>query len=383
MEKGRKEKMRVLVFSHNFPPAIDGGSKLLSLVARELKSQGNQVLVLTSDAYSSDDYLNTRVERVREFGDFWGIRVIRLWTWRWGKAIIRRITGPIFVWAPWLEIYRFKPQKIIAGVFPTLIPIYAWILARLLRVKLVLVPCFHQKERGFYRPWLGWVLRRADQIWALTQKEKSFYQKKFGIASRKILVFKPKIEADLFLNKTQEAKFSEPPTIVFVGSQAAHKRIEWLIEAFEKLKFKLESKEVERRKLKLKLILVGPKTLYSPKIEAKIKKLPQWVRKDIKALGRVSEKKKLEVLDQAWVLVNPSAHESLGLVFFEAWARKKPVIGARMPVLEEVIDDGKNGLLFQKDDLEDLAEKIEMIITNKKLARKMGEAGYKKLVNSE
>ena len=363
---------KILIFSHNFPPAIDGGSRLLSLIALEEKKKGDRVLVLTSDAYSTDDYLNPKAKRIRKSRNFRGIRVVRLWTWRWGKPIIRRLTGPIFLWLPWLTIWRFRPKKIIAGVFPTLIPLYAWLLAKVARAKLILFPCFHQKEPGFYCRHLFWALNRADEIWALTNKEKSFYQKKFGIPSKKILVFKPKIDVGLFLNKTQEAKFSEPPTIVFIGSQSAHKRIEWLIEAFRKLKLKFKSK----------LILVGPRTLYSPKIEAKIKQLPKRIRQDIQILGKVSERKKIEILDRAWVLVNPSIHESLGLVFFEAWARKKPVIATRTPVLEEVIDHQKDGLLFRKDDLEDLIRKIETIITSKKLARKMGERGYRKLVKS-
>lgn len=361
--------MGVLIFAHNFPPATDGGAKLLSLIALEQKRRGERVLVLTSDAYLSDEYLNPRAKRIGGIGDFEGIEVIRIWSWRWGKSIIRRVTGPIFPWLPWRTVWRFGPKKIIAGVFPTTIPIYGCFLAKIFRSRLILVPCFHQGEKSFYRFPLLWVLKRADEIWALSGDEKRFYQKSLGIPGGKIALFRPKMEKKIFLPGERKAKFDYPPTIIFLGSQAAHKRIDWLIEAFKRLKKRDSS-----------LIIVGPHTLYSPKIREKLSRLPKRVRKNIRILGKVSEKKKIALLDQAWVLVNPSIHESLGLVFFEAWARKKPVIASDLPVLREVIDDGRDGFLFEKDSISDLIEKMSLLIENPRLARKMGEAGYNKMV---
>lgn len=377
--------MRILLFAHNFPPALDGGARLLSLIAEKEKRKGREVLVLTSDAYSTDDYLNPKTKRLKQSRlSFLNvlrreeIRVIRMWTFRWGRPIIRRVVGPIFLWFPWLAIWRFRPHRIVAGVFPTTVPIYAWFLSRILRAELILVPCFHQKEKSFYRRDLLWVLKQADKILALTDQERRFYQKNFGIPTHKLLLFKPKMGDLPLLGKYQQARFFDPPTILFIGSQAAHKRIEWLIEAFVKLKVKSLKFKVGAKKLKL--VIAGPETLYSPNIKARIGRFPKWIRRDIEILGKVSERKKILLLDRAWVLVNPSIHESLGLVFYEAWARKKPVVAADLPVLREVIVDGKDGFLFKKNSIADLIEKISWLVENPQIAKKMGKAGYNKIV---
>jgi len=357
--------LKVLIFAHNFPPAIDGGAKLLSSIALGEKKRGNEVRVLTSDAHSSDDYLDWRAKRLKTGWAQWrGMLLFRAKTWRWPKQLIRRITGPVFLWLPVFWLYRWRPKKIVAGVFPTIIPVYAWLLAKITRAKLVLVPCFHYADKSFYRSWLTFVLRRADKILALTNFEKSFYQKKLGIDEKRITIFRPKISSSFLLKG--KAKFKNPPMILFLGSLSAHKRVEFLIKAY--------------KTLPITLVIAGPKTLYWPQIKKTLAKLPLKTRKRIRVLGKIGERKKIQLLDRAWVLVNPSIHESLGLVFLEAWARKKPVVAADIPILREVISNGENGLLFKKNNINDLAEKIRKIITNKNMAMKMGETGYKNML---
>ncbi len=365
---------KVLIFSHNFPPAIDGGSQILFKIAQSLKKKGNEIVVLTSDALSTDDYINPKRKRLKPgWGRVNNLKVFRIKTFKYFPRIIKKIFlgGPIFSGFPISWVKKYQPKIIIGGVFPTLIPLYSWFLAKILKAKLVLLPCFHQDDQGFYNPWLIGSLKRADKVLALSRHEKRFYVKKLGIKSKKILIFRPPINNSFLLEG--KAKFSKPPTLVYVGSQAAHKRIEFLIDAFERL-----AKDYK----KLKLIIAGPRTLYSPIIDQRIKNLPVEIKKRVKVLGKFSEAKKKKLLDQAWVLVNPSVHESLGLVFLEAWARKKPVIAADIPILREIINDGENGFLFKKDDLNDLKNKIRKIVSNKRKTVRMGEEGCQNVVSN-
>jgi len=360
---------RILFFSHVFPPAVDGGSRILAKMAGLAEKQGREVLVLTSDAFSTDDYIDPKAKRLspaREKG------VIRLKTFRSGGRLIRRFTpGPIFLSLPLLSLRKWRPDLIIAGVFPTSVPFYAWLIAKICRTKLALLPCFHPDDQEFYRPLLTNILKKADFIYALTNQEKAFYSKRFKISRKKIKVFKPPIDESLIIKKDRKARFPQEPVLLFLGNQSAHKRIEFLIDAFEKLAERLP---------RLKLVIAGKRTLYSPKIDQRIGRLPERIKKKVRIINGYDRKAEKRLLDQAWVLVNPSIHESLGLVFLEAWARKKPVIGARIPALEEVIRDGKEGLLFEKDDRESLIEKITRLISNRRLAVKMGESGWQKML---
>lgn len=376
---------KVLILAHNFPPAMDGGSQLLLRIAKILKRDKEEVVVFTSDCYSTDDYIDPKAPKLKSgWQKEKGFKIFRLKTYRWGRVPLgflgKKIslfslfkTGPVFLSLPFSWLRKWRPEVIIAGVFPTTIPFYAWLFKKIIGSKLILLPCFHAEDKDFYRFPLIPILKQADLIYALTKYEKSLYIKKFKIGSKKIVVFKPPISDKLLLGEKESPNFPKKPTLLFMGSQSAHKKIDLLVEAFSELASKPEYED-------LRLIIAGKKTLFSPAIEKKIGELDGEVRKKIKTLGKYTEKEKKKLIDKASVLINPSNHESLGLVLLEAWARKKPVIAANLDSLKEVIEDKKSGFLFQKDDLEDLVKKIRQVIDNQKKAKRMGEKGYQNLV---
>ncbi len=62
---------------------------------------------------------------------------------------------------------------------------------------------------------------------------------------------------------------------------------------------------------------------------------------------------------------------------FEAMAMEKAVISSNVAALAEIVTDGYNGLLFEKDNAEDLALKLERLINDKKLRLKLGKQARK------
>jgi glycosyltransferase involved in cell wall biosynthesis len=93
--------------------------------------------------------------------------------------------------------------------------------------------------------------------------------------------------------------------------------------------------------------------------------------KNVKFLGRISEEKKKELMQKAWVFVNPSFKEGWGIVNIEANYFGTPVIGSDVSGIKDSVVEGKTGLLFEYGDAQELAKKIEQIITNKKLRANM------------
>jgi phosphatidylinositol alpha-1,6-mannosyltransferase len=65
--------------------------------------------------------------------------------------------------------------------------------------------------------------------------------------------------------------------------------------------------------------------------------------------------------------------EGFGIVFLEAGACGKPVIGGRSGGIPEAILDGETGLLVDPLDVEDIANKIIKILTDDDLARQLGK----------
>ena len=75
----------------------------------------------------------------------------------------------------------------------------------------------------------------------------------------------------------------------------------------------------------------------------------------------------------------PSSGEGFGLVYLEAMARGKPVIGGAHGGAPEVIDDGRTGYLVQHGDAPQLATSIETLLANPDLAREMGARGRERV----
>src|SRR5215470_1420673 len=75
----------------------------------------------------------------------------------------------------------------------------------------------------------------------------------------------------------------------------------------------------------------------------------------------------------------PSAAEGFGLVYLEAMARGKPVIGGAHGGAPEVIEDGKTGYLVQHGDAVQLATSIETLLAHPEVAREMGARGKKRV----
>lgn len=95
-------------------------------------------------------------------------------------------------------------------------------------------------------------------------------------------------------------------------------------------------------------------------------------------LGEVDRQDLLDAYDACDIFLLPSENESFGMVFLEAWARRKPVIGNRScgPVAS-LIDDGENGYLCSAP--AEIAGRIAQLLANPQLAASLGQAGYHKV----
>lgn len=81
-----------------------------------------------------------------------------------------------------------------------------------------------------------------------------------------------------------------------------------------------------------------------------------------------------DIIDIA--LVPSTIPESFGLVALEAMLSKKPVIATNLGALKEVVEENKTGILFNLDEEESLENSINLLINNKSLRVKLGEAGF-------
>ena len=90
----------------------------------------------------------------------------------------------------------------------------------------------------------------------------------------------------------------------------------------------------------------------------------------------------LEIVSLMDILVHPSLSEGFGRAVLEAMALGKPVVASNVGGLREIIRDGVNGFLVAPRDAETLARRLSILIENKNLRVKFGEAA-KEVVFSE
>ena len=77
------------------------------------------------------------------------------------------------------------------------------------------------------------------------------------------------------------------------------------------------------------------------------------------------------VADAATVLLLPSFSEGLPRVAMEAFARGRPVIGARAGGIPDIVEDGVNGLLVDPQDPDSIADALVRVLSDRELAERL------------
>lgn len=111
---------------------------------------------------------------------------------------------------------------------------------------------------------------------------------------------------------------------------------------------------------------------------AELRKSASDIPEHVKFLGFVRD---MAVLRQKTdVEIVPSAEEAFGRVTVEAMMAQMPVIASDSGANPELIEEGKDGFLFESGSALQLARQMKYVIQHKEWIRRMGTAGQKKAV---
>lgn len=151
-------------------------------------------------------------------------------------------------------------------------------------------------------------------------------------------------------------------SIVYFGRLAPGKGLLTLLEAA-----KLLSHENAGRRIEIKIIGEGPlRQKLQEKVEAeKIN--------NVRFLGYLKGKELFQEVKKSLAAVLPSEwYENNPISVIEAFALCKPVVGARIAGLPELVKDNETGLTFEPENPVDLSLKIEYLKNNPDKAEEMG-----------
>ncbi len=161
-----------------------------------------------------------------------------------------------------------------------------------------------------------------------------------------------------------EPRYSPGKYFLYLGRLSSEKGLLTLIEAFMKITFG-----------KASLAIVG---------EGPIKtQLENMAKSDarIRFTGYLSGNTLKEITRNALAVIVPSEwYENAPISILEALAFGKPVVGSQIGGIPEMIDDAVNGYLFEPGNVDDLREKLELVLSMPdKHISEMGQAARQKV----
>jgi glycosyltransferase involved in cell wall biosynthesis/GT2 family glycosyltransferase len=156
--------------------------------------------------------------------------------------------------------------------------------------------------------------------------------------------------------------------VLFVGRLEPRKGIDVLLAALPEVLMKCPEAVVE----------IAGRELESPgKVARWLEAHPEW-RLRVRAHGEVPDDTLRELYAACDLFVAPSIYESFGLIYLEAMAHGKAVIGSKAGGIPEVVIDGETGVLVAPGDTKALAQAIVRLLADDEARARMGAAGRKR-----
>jgi glycosyltransferase involved in cell wall biosynthesis len=282
------------------------------------------------------------------------------------EQIFDQLRGPI---CPGMEQFLERHYQefdwVLAGIFPFAnLPAIARFRADH-GFRLALLPLFHVDDDFYY--WNHYIraMRAADvnlanswysgRIFFPTIQASSILG---GAGVNDQLFLKPEISGERF-----RKKFHIPENVkivLSVGRKSGPKRYRTLLRAVD---------EIQHR-APCRLILVGPDEDNLP-----------IASPNCSYLGVLSWDDLLDAYDACDVFALMSESESFGMVFVEAWMRKKPVVGnSNCAPVSYLIKHEVSGLLAR--DREELGDCLVRLLKNPKECKAYGEAGFQQAIEN-
>lgn len=170
--------------------------------------------------------------------------------------------------------------------------------------------------------------------------------------------------------KRENSEINTQFKILFVGRLIELKGPKLAIEIVERLL----SKGINN----IELIIAGDGEL-RVEIEKYITK--RGLGSNIKCIGAISQEKVVELMNNADIFILPGIYdnerraETQGLVIQEAQAMQLPVLISDVGGMKYGLLNGKSGFIIKEKDVNDFADKIEILLKDKNLRKKMGKEG--------
>ena len=218
------------------------------------------------------------------------------------------------------------------------------------------------------------IVKRADYIRIVSP---FLYEPldRFGINRDKIFLVPPRCDSALFSDKNidkdkPEILCNNQYNLLFVGNLLIAKGVDILLEAFA-----LIAKENSG----IGLIFIGDG---EEKSRLKNRAEELGIGKKVFLLGRVEYNLIPTFMHYSDILILPSIEEGVGRVLLEAMSLNLPIVASNVGGIPLVIDNNKDGLLFEVGDIESLKDKVLFLLNDPTSSKDMAKVAHKKFLEN-
>jgi glycosyltransferase involved in cell wall biosynthesis len=198
-------------------------------------------------------------------------------------------------------------------------------------------------------------LRRADGVRTVSDFTSARVRRE-GVEP--VSVFPTYVDFTTFVNR-EPAALPKHPRALFVGVLERYKNVDGLAAAWRLAAGRLEAAE---------LVIVGDGRERET-VERLLADLPSQTTWHV----RLPHEEIAGELDRSTVLVLPSRSEGLPRIVMEAFARGRPVIGARAGGIPDIVEHAVNGLLVSPEDPSALADALVDVLSDPALQARLAE----------
>lgn len=205
-------------------------------------------------------------------------------------------------------------------------------------------------------------LKMVDRVVALSQHGRNVMLA-LGLNPAKIIIAPNAIDSD-WLNGIEPAYKQTEQQVLYLGQLKYRKGFDLLARAMPAVVEKVPG---------VKFVFAG----HSPIHQEELLRLAEegGVKEALVTPGNLSEQEKAAYFLASDLYVLPTRYEGFGIPLLEAMSAGCPVISSNIPVIDELIKDGENGLLTPPEDPATLAQTIIRALQDKELRQRLVEGG--------